>query len=66
MPQVGDKVIPERSKSTWEITHVSTDGKEVNLNLPGTNLDRFRVRADNLEVCRYGATDEEARGRRSS
>jgi hypothetical protein len=49
MPQIGDKVIPERSDSTWLITHVSSDGKEVNLNLPGTNLDRFRVSSDSLK-----------------
>ena len=49
MPQVGDKVIPERSDSTWVITHVSPSGEEVNLNLQGTNLDRFRVRADTLK-----------------
>jgi hypothetical protein len=49
MPQVGDKVIPERSESTWVITHVSPDGNEVNLNLEGTNLDRFRVRSATLK-----------------
>jgi hypothetical protein len=49
MPQVGDKVIPERSDSTWVITHVSPNGEEVSLNLEGTNLDRFRVRADALK-----------------
>jgi hypothetical protein len=49
MPQIGDKVIPERSDSTWLITHVSPSGEEVNLNLEGTNLDRFRVRADTLK-----------------
>jgi hypothetical protein len=46
---VGDKVIPERSESTWVITHVSPDGNEVNLNLEGTNLERFRVRSDTLK-----------------
>jgi hypothetical protein len=49
VPQVGDKVIPERSDSTWVITHVSPSGEEVNLNLEGTNLDRFRVRANTLK-----------------
>jgi hypothetical protein len=49
MPQVGDKVIPERSEFTWVITHVSSDGNEVNLNLPGTNLDRYRVSAEKLK-----------------
>ena len=49
VPHVGDKVIPERSDSVWVVSHVSSDGKEVNLNLEGTNLDRFRVRADTLK-----------------
>jgi hypothetical protein len=49
MPQVGDKVIPERSESTWVITHVSADGQEVNINLQGTNLERFRVRPETLK-----------------
>jgi hypothetical protein len=49
MPQVGDKVIPERSESTWVITHVSPSGEEVNLNLEGTNLERFRVSSDTLK-----------------
>jgi hypothetical protein len=49
MPQVGDKVIPERSESTWVITHVSPDGNEVNLNFEGTNFNRFRVRSDTLK-----------------
>ncbi|MBB5331719.1 hypothetical protein HDF14_005368 [Edaphobacter lichenicola] len=31
------------------VTHVSSNGKEVNLNLPGTNLARFRVRSDTLK-----------------
>jgi hypothetical protein len=49
MPQVGDKVIPERSDSTWVITHVSPGGEEVNLTLEGTNLERFRVSSDTLK-----------------
>jgi hypothetical protein len=38
-PQVGDKVRPGRS----EISHVSKDGDDVNLYVPGTTLERFRV-----------------------
>jgi hypothetical protein len=49
MPRIGDKVIPERSESTWVITHVSPSGEEVNLNLEGTNLERFRVSSDTLK-----------------
>jgi hypothetical protein len=47
-PQVGDKVTKQRSDSILEITHVSKDGDEVNLQLPGTNLEWFRVRTDTL------------------
>lgn len=48
MPQVGDKVTKPRSESVLEITHVSQDGQEVNLQLPGTNLEWFRVKTDTL------------------
>jgi hypothetical protein len=48
MPQVGDRVTKPRSESVLEITHVSHDGDEVNLNLPGTNLEWFRVKTDTL------------------
>jgi hypothetical protein len=48
MPQVGDKVKPGSSEMVYEIDHVSQDGSEVNLYVPGTNLQRFRVRTDAL------------------
>jgi uncharacterized small protein (DUF1192 family) len=48
MPQVGDKVYPANSKMLYEINHVSHDGAEVNLHVPGTNLERFRVRTNSL------------------
>jgi hypothetical protein len=47
-PQVGDKVKPGNSEMVYEIYHVSLDGQEVNLHVPGTNLQRFRVRTDTL------------------
>jgi hypothetical protein len=47
-PQVGDKVYPANSQMLYEISHVSHDGAEVNLHVPGTNLERFRVRTDSL------------------
>jgi hypothetical protein len=47
-PQVGDKVYPANSEMLYEISHVSHDGTEVNLHVPGTNLERFRVRTDSL------------------
>src|ERR1700733_15691675 len=41
MPQIGDRVIPERSDSEWKITNVSSSGRYVDLELPGTYLTRF-------------------------
>src|SRR5277367_2786891 len=61
MPQVGDKVIPDHSESIWLITHVSPSGEEVNLNLEGTNLERFRVSSDTLKfVDRAPRTNKSA------
>lgn len=48
MPLIGDKVTMPRSKSVLEVNHVSRDGDEVKLQLPGTNLQWFRVRTDTL------------------
>jgi hypothetical protein len=48
MPQVGDKVTIPRAKSVLEISHVHHGGDEVNLHLPGTNLEWFRVKTDTL------------------
>jgi hypothetical protein len=49
MPQVGDRVIPERSDSEWKITSVWPEGKYVDLELPGTKLTRFHVATDTLK-----------------
>jgi hypothetical protein len=46
MPLIGDKVTMPRSKSVLEVNHVSRNGDEVDLLLPGTNLQWFRVRTD--------------------
>jgi hypothetical protein len=48
MPRIGDKVTIPRTKSVLEVTHVSRDGDEVNLQLAGTNLEWFRVRTETL------------------
>jgi len=48
-PQVGDKVIPERSESTYIVSRVSPDGSEVDLSFPGTNIERFRVKTETLK-----------------
>ena len=37
-----------RSKSVLEVNHVSRDGNEVDLQLPGTNLQWFRVPTNTL------------------
>jgi hypothetical protein len=47
-PRVGDKVKPGRSVLTYEISNVHYGGKEVDLQVPGTNMQRFRERVDNL------------------
>jgi hypothetical protein len=48
IPQIGDKVKPGNSQMVYEISRVGADGDEVDLHVPGTNLQRFRVRTDNL------------------
>jgi hypothetical protein len=48
LPQVGDKVLPPRSEMVYEVSRVHVGGDEVDLHVPGTNLERFRVRTDAL------------------
>jgi hypothetical protein len=48
VPQVGDKVTIPRSELVFEISHVSKEGDDVNLHVPGTNLERFRVLVSDL------------------
>jgi hypothetical protein len=48
VPQVGDKVTISRASSVLEISQVHHGGDEVNLQLPGTNLEWFRVKTDTL------------------
>src|ERR1700746_555060 len=48
MPLMGDKVTMPRSKSVLVVNHVSRDGDEVDLLLPGTNLQWFRVKTSDL------------------
>ena len=47
-PQVGDKVYPPRSEMVYEISKVHHGGDEVDLHVPGTNLQRFRVPIENI------------------
>src|ERR1700727_3332587 len=53
MPQVGDKVYPPNSQMLYEISHVHVGGDEVDLHVPGTNLQRFRVRTDRLTIAEH-------------
>ncbi len=47
-PVVGDIVTVGTGKSELRITKVYDDGQEVNLEMSGTNLERFRVRVEDL------------------
>src|ERR1700722_18433225 len=49
MPQVGDRVILVGSDSEWKITSVRSEGKYVDLELPGTYLTRFRQDVSTLK-----------------
>jgi hypothetical protein len=49
LPQVGDKVIPERSEATYVITGIRSGGDYVDLKLPGTNLERFHIDVTTLK-----------------
>jgi hypothetical protein len=48
MPQIGDKVYPPRSEMVYEISKVHYRRNEVNLHVPGTNLQRFPVPVENI------------------
>jgi hypothetical protein len=46
----GDRVARGASDTIYEISYVSGSGLEVNLCLPGTNLERFRVPVGELKL----------------
>jgi hypothetical protein len=48
IPRVGDKVKPYSSEMVYEISKVHYGGNEVDLHVPGTNLQRFRVPIENI------------------
>jgi hypothetical protein len=48
-PRIGDKVTVPPSDFVREITYVSKDGDEVNLQAPGTNLEWYRVEVSKLK-----------------
>jgi hypothetical protein len=56
VPQVGDKVTIPRASSALEITKVHYGGDEVDLQLPGTNLQWFRVKTDTLTFLERAKT----------
>jgi len=47
-PQIGDQVTVGDGTSVLTMSRVYSDGREVNLEIPGTNLERFRVQVSNL------------------
>ena len=52
---LGDKVTRGSSDTVYEISYVSASGREVNLSLPGTNLERYRVPVGELTVVDHKA-----------
>jgi hypothetical protein len=48
VPHIGDKVTFPRASSVLEVDYVSSDGTEVTLRRPGTNLQWFRIKASDL------------------
>ena len=48
-PQVGDRVSLGASDTVYIITRASANGKDVDLNLPGTNIERFRIPTEDLK-----------------
>jgi hypothetical protein len=48
LPEVGDRVRVGTSESVWTILSVSYSGEEVNLHIPNTSLQRFRVMVSDL------------------
>jgi hypothetical protein len=48
-PRSGDRVTLGTSDTVYVVTRASSDGKDVDLNLPGTNIERFRVPTADLK-----------------
>jgi hypothetical protein len=49
-PQVGDTVCIGSGEAEYRVSYVSPAGRDVNLDIPGTNLERFRVPIEDLTV----------------
>jgi hypothetical protein len=54
-PQVGDRVTIGNSDTVFTVTRASPNGKDVDLNLPGTNIERFRVPTEDLKFVDLAA-----------
>jgi hypothetical protein len=50
--RVGDRVMTCKSESPYEITRISPDGKQADICLIGTNLERFRVPIEGLKIVK--------------
>jgi hypothetical protein len=48
-PQSGDRVRLGTSDTVYVVTRASANGKDVDLSLPGTNIERFRVPTEDLK-----------------
>ncbi len=47
-PALGDRVTIGGGETIWTISSIGYKGDEVNLHIPGSNLERFRVRVSDL------------------
>jgi hypothetical protein len=49
-PRFGDTVRIGSSDTDFGVSYVSPNGREVSLELPGTNLERYPVSVDDLNI----------------
>lgn len=49
-PVVGDMVTMGGRDTEYRVSYVSPNGREVNLEVPGTNLARYRVPVEDLNI----------------
>jgi hypothetical protein len=52
-PTVGDKVRYKTHVSTYTISRISTDGKEADIYISGTEFEIFRVSTDDLKLVEW-------------
>jgi len=63
LPNIGDQVRIDGSETIYLVTAISPDDREVNLNLPGTNLERYRVSVDDLDYVQRVARAQSGKSR---